>query len=363
MAEPGREMLTRGTGMCETLALAVCGLGNIKLRVLGVRVWEGVEGILGGVDITEPVGDSARCIREVGTVSSSSLSDIRLDDLNWSAGTGILLGVRGRGRGLIVPGIPNDVAREDGRLTLGGLTCVLGVDIVEFDGDHGRDDACELGVTLLRPNTLAGDENACPTDGRLGGVALMVKSASGSTFVELFQRCFFGSSCREPLDAPFELSETLCVALWPLRKKTDARSRNVGTGSLDGNRGVLGVGVERPGPVIRAANLRNGEMDRERVEVLDGARLRGGEGVSRKPLPDFVVPRDTVDSVSVRSELRLRSIRRTLSISVSIRLMRSRRFRHRPRISACKRKHSPFFVTLSRTPLSTTDRILVTDGI
>jgi hypothetical protein len=320
-------------------------------------------GVLGGVDIAEPVGDSARCIREVGTASSSSLSDIRLEDLSWSEGAGILLGVLGRDLGFTLDKPNDDVARDDGRLTLGGLTCVLGVDIVELDGDHGRDDAWELGVTLLRPNTLDGVANACPTDGRLGGVALMVKSESGSTFVELFQRCFFGSSCREPLDAPFELSEMLCVALWPLRKKTDARSRNVGTGSVDGNRGVLGLGVDRPGPVIRAANLRKGEMERERVEVLDGARLRGGEGVSRKPLPDFVVPRDTVDSVSVRSESRLRTIRRTLSISESIRLMRSRRFRHRPRISACRRKHSPFFVTLSRTPLSTTDRIFETEGI
>ena len=191
----------------------------------------------------------------------------------------------------------------------------------------------------------------------------MVKSASGSTFVELFQRCFLDSDCREVLDVPFELSEMLCVALWPLRKNTDARSRSEGTGSEDGTRAVLGVGVERPGPVKRAANLRKGEIERERVEVLDGARLRGGEGVSKKPFPDFEVPREVVDSVSVRSKSRLTSMRRTPSISESIRVIRSRRFRHRPRISACRRKHSPFFVTLSRTPLSTTESIFETDGI
>ena len=215
MAEPGREMLTRGTGMWETLALGVCGLGNIELRI---RV--GVVGVLDGVDFAEPVGDSVRCIREVGILSSSSRSDMRLEDRRWSDGTGMWLGVVGRGRGLMMLDMPkDDVARDDGRLTLGGLMWVLGVDIVEFDGDHGLEDAWELGVTLLRPETLGGVENACPIEGRFGGVGLTVKSASGSTLVELFQRCRFDSSSREVLDAPFELSEMLCVALWPLRKK------------------------------------------------------------------------------------------------------------------------------------------------
>lgn len=134
MAEPGREMLTRGTGIPETLALGVRGFGNIELRV-----WLGVLGDLGG--IAEAVGESVRCIREVGIPSSSSsLSDMRLEDLN--EGTGILLGVLGRGRGLITLDRPKeDVARDDGRLTFGGLMCVLGVDNVEFDGDHGREDA------------------------------------------------------------------------------------------------------------------------------------------------------------------------------------------------------------------------------
>lgn len=64
---------------------------------------------------------------------------MRLDDLNCSEGTGILLGVRGRGRGFDMPN--DDVARDDGRLTFGGLMCVLGVDNMEFDGDHGLEDA------------------------------------------------------------------------------------------------------------------------------------------------------------------------------------------------------------------------------
>jgi hypothetical protein len=136
MADPGRETLTRGTGMCDTLALEVRGLGDTE----GVCAWVGVLGVLGGVDIAEAVGDSARCMREVG-IASSSLSDIRLEDLKWSAGTGIWLGVLDRGRGLDAFGKPNDdVARDDGRLTPAGFTWVLGVDNVEFDGDHGLDD-------------------------------------------------------------------------------------------------------------------------------------------------------------------------------------------------------------------------------
>jgi len=176
--------------------------------------------------------------------------------------------------------------------------------------------------------------------------------------VELFHLCFFA-------DSTFlgggvgEASDMLEVALWPLRKNIDARSRSVGTGSVDGSRTVPFLdGVLRPGAVNRAANLRNGDIDRDSVEAVEGARLRGGDGVSRKPFPDFET-RDVEDSVSRRSI----SIRLTPSISVSILLIRSRRLRHRCRISAFIRKHSPFFVCRSLIPLSTTDNIFVTEGI
>jgi len=61
---------------------------------------------------------------------------------------------------MILDNPPNEeVARDDGRLILGGgLKCVLGVESVELEGDQGREEACELGVT--RPDILGDVEKA-----------------------------------------------------------------------------------------------------------------------------------------------------------------------------------------------------------
>lgn len=109
--------------------------------------------------------------------------------------------------------------------------------------------------------------------------------------------------------------------------------------------GVTGVRGERCEPVIFFAKLRSGDMDRDM-----GTLLRVG-GVPRYPFRDAP---DALESPSLSVDSP-RSILRTVSISASVLVMRSRRFFQRCADSACRRNVSPFFVTRSRTPLSMID--------
>jgi len=89
MADPGREILSFGTGIWEPLG--VRGRGIIEIR--GVCERAGVPDVLGVVGAEASEGESARCISDVGGMSSSFQSERRLEDLPDRAGAGIWLGV------------------------------------------------------------------------------------------------------------------------------------------------------------------------------------------------------------------------------------------------------------------------------
>jgi hypothetical protein len=120
-------------------------------------------------------------------------------------------------------------------------------------------------------------------------------------------------------------------------------------------------------PVILRANLRNGEIERERdilaavVAFDDRDPLVALVGVARYPF--FVEVPEVLESWSLKPASPLKKYLRVLSISVSVREIRSRRLFHRCADSACLRRVSPFFVTRSRTPLSIIERTLDVAGM
>lgn len=165
----------------------------------------------------------------------------------------------------------------------------------------------------------------------------------------------------------------------PMKCSIEARCRRVRPGSEDGTRlglagvkGVIALGgdLDEPTRVNLCANLRNGEIERDKALLLC-ARCFGGlstGGVLRKPFffRDLdVVPADVLDPASLDAALRSSpvSTRRTCSISASVRAIRSLRVRHRCVDSACLRRHSPFLVTRSCTPLSIIESTFVVAGM
>lgn len=120
-------------------------------------------------------------------------------------------------------------------------------------------------------------------------------------------------------------------------------------------------------PVILRANLRKGEIERER-DILAALALDDRDplvplvGVARYPFFVEVVP-EVLESWSLKLASPLRKNLRVFSMSVSVREIRSRRFFHRCADSACLRRVSPFFVTRSRTPLSIIERTLDVAGM
>lgn len=234
------------------------------------------------------------------------------------------------------------------------------------------------------------------TDGRRGDDLSVAIRSSSSTFVELFHAgllllsvefaCADASSRSSFLEEGDDSGVRLCVCLcdgvkgvggWlPMKLSIDDRCRSVRAGSEDGMRdevlsattGVVGAGdfVER---VSFRASLRNGEMDRDNVFVLGERSFMGVgpmDGDVSKPFFvldfDFDVVPDVLDPASLNASPPM-YIRCTASISLSVRAIRSLRFRQRCVDSACLRRHSPFFVTRSWTPLSMIDRTLVVAGI
>lgn len=106
--------------------------------------------------------------------------------------------------------------------------------------------------------------------------------------------------------------------------------------------------------VMRAAILRNGEIDLPSAEADD--KVLRFSGISA-----FEV-KETRDSSSLtRASASVKSTW-ALAIAAPTAVRSSRNPRHRWRMSACRLKHSPFLVTLSRTPLSRTESTLLTDG-
>ena len=123
--------------------------------------------------------------------------------------------------------------------------------------------------------------------------------------------------------------------------------------------------LDFPLPVILRANLRKGEIERER-DIL-GAVVPFDDrdplvGVARNPFFVEGVP-EVLESWSLKPASPLKNNLRVLSISVSVREIRSRRLFHRCADSACLRRVSPFFVTRSCTPLSIIERTLDVAGM
>lgn len=122
-----------------------------------------------------------------------------------------------------------------------------------------------------------------------------------------------------------------------------------GGGSDDGVRDNLilvtesGAVEERALPVSLRANIRRGDMDSEMVLAALGALdIRGTlGGVARYPFLDETLEPASLDASPAKKILR------TFSISASVRLILSRRFRHLCADSACRRSVSPFLVTRS----------------
>ena len=122
-------------------------------------------------------------------------------------------------------------------------------------------------------------------------------------------------------------------------------------------------------PVILRANLRKGEIERER-DILEAVVPFDDRdpvvplvvGVARYPFFVEGVP-EVLESWSLKPASPLKSNLRVFSISVSVREIRSRRLFHRCADSACLRKVSPFFVTRSCTPLSIIDKTLEVAGM
>ena len=121
-------------------------------------------------------------------------------------------------------------------------------------------------------------------------------------------------------------------------------------------------------PVILRANLRKGEIERERDKLGAEVPFDGRDplvpllGVARYPFFVEGVP-EVVESWSLKPASPLKSNLRVLSISVSVREIRSRRLFHRCADSACLRRVSPFFVTRSCTPLSIIERTFDVAGM
>lgn len=126
--------------------------------------------------------------------------------------------------------------------------------------------------------------------------------------------------------------------------------------------------LDFPLPVILRANLRKGEIERERdildvvVPFDDRDPLVPLVGVARYPFFVEAVP-EVLESWSLKPASPLKRNLRVLSISVSVREIRSRRLFHRCADSACLRRVSPFFVTRSCTPLSIIERTLDVAGM
>ena len=144
----------------------------------------------------------------------------------------------------------------------------------------------------------------------------------------------------------------------------------VGSGSVCGAfLTVRGDGVfDFALPVILRANLRKGEIERERdilgavVPFDDRDPLVPLVGVARYPFFVEAVP-EVLESWSLKPASPIKSNLRVFSISVSVREIRSRRLFHRCADSACLRRVSPFFVTRSCTPLSIIERTLDVAGM
>lgn len=105
--------------------------------------------------------------------------------------------------------------------------------------------------------------------------------------------------------------------------------------------------LERDPPVNLRAIIRRGDMDSEMALAALGALdIRGAlVGVMRYPFFDDRWP-EVLEPASLDASP-LKKIRRTLSISASVRDMRSRKLRHLCADSACRRNVSPFLVTRS----------------
>ena len=193
----------------------------------------------------------------------------------------------------------------------------------------------------------------------------MDSNSSDSILVDAFH---FGLLLRTSVAPGVDLPGVrLCVCLWPGRSGVDGSSllprkrredlaRSVRVGSEDGSRlildivGVIGGDASCLGePLILCASFRNGDL------------------TFSAPLIDFPpfdpdVAAERADPLSLGVCSSPRSIRRTSSMSSSVRCIRSRRFLHRCVDSACRRKHSPFLVTRSWAPLSRTESTFVIAG-
>ena len=139
----------------------------------------------------------------------------------------------------------------------------------------------------------------------------------------------------------------------------DALWRRVRAGSEDGTREGTGLlvdtGVTLPGvedfpdvPLSFCAILRNGEIDRDMV-LEEGERpfFSPLGGVARYPFLETDVVLDRLDSPELSAESPCKNKRLIFSMSDSVLAIRSLRLRQRCVHSACRRKHSPFFVTRS----------------
>lgn len=119
-------------------------------------------------------------------------------------------------------------------------------------------------------------------------------------------------------------------------------------------------------PLSLRAILRNGEMDLEIVFELGERTIFFSPlgGVARYPPLDIEVAPDWLEPPELNAESwPCKKNRRKFSMSESVLDIRSFKLRQRCVHSACRRKHSPFFVTRSWTPLSMIDRTFVVAGI
>ena len=178
----------------------------------------------------------------------------------------------------------------------------------------------------------------------------MVSNSSASILVDAFHFGLFRRVSVAPgVDLP---GVRLWVCLWPGRSGVDGSSllprkrredlaRSVRVGSEDGSRlslDIVGV-IGRDGGCL-------GEP------LSFWASFLNGDLVFSAPFDDFPlfdpdVAAERADPLSLGVSSSPWSIRRTSSISSSVRCILSRRFFHRCVDSACRRKHSPFLVTRS----------------
>lgn len=244
-------------------------------------------------------------------------------------------------------------------------------------------------------------------DERLDEDVLLFASRSvpsgNCTFVELFHGCFDGvpdvlgrpftvrfASVRWLEGDPSGVNDCAClcpgrsgvtgVVGWLVRNaKIDCRWRTLG--SDDGSlllgcaSGVTAIGFgelfEEPENFF--AKVRKGDIERESAFAVLMRFLTEEEPFGGVSSPFFVlevavvavvaeVGPEVVEplSLGVTSPMR---ICRTDSISASVRDIRSRRTFQRWVDSACRRRHSPFLVTRSWTPLSMMERTFVVAGM